>query len=192
MSIGIVCLFVLVIASAAIFAAFLIINQQRRLKEKKMQFIACSKKRDFHHNRCQGYQKEIDRLRLNYNKKLADIAFLSQEISDKKKVITEVLDILREETRPTDYQIEHDSTNITDRRKEMIKKYWQELDGGKTLYLEKLKRILSDQVSLKRLKEKKDDEFKILNQLQSQVENLKEEYLCMERNPVLPFKIERT
>jgi len=192
MSIGILCLFVLVVASVAIFVAALIINQQRKLKEKKMQFISCSKKRDFHNSRYQGYQKEIERLRSDYNKKLTDLAFLSKEIISKKQVITEILEILREETGPIDYQVDHDSTKIIDRRKGMIKKYWQELDGGKTLYLEKLKRVLSDQVSLKRLKEKKDDEFEKLNQLQSQLENLKDEYLHMARNPVLPFKIERT
>ena len=192
MSIGILCLFVLVVASVAISIAALIINQQRKLKEKKMQYLSCSKKRDFHQNRYQGYQKEIERLKSNYNKKLADISFLSEEISNKKQVIKEVLEILREETRPTDYQMEHDSSNITDRRKGMIKKYWQELDGRKALYLEKLNRVLSDQLSLKKLKVKKDDEFQKFSQLQSQVENLKEEYLRLARNPVLPFKIERT
>ena len=191
MSIGILCLFVLVVASVAIFAAALIINQQRRLKEKKMQFISCSKKRDFHQSRYQGCQKEIERLKSDYNKKLTDLAFLSKEMSNKKQVITEVLEILREETSTIHEQMGHDSTNIMDRRKGMIKKYWQELNGEKTSYLEKLKRVGSNQVSLERLKENKDDEFKKLNQIQSQLENFKSEYLRLARNPILPFKIER-
>jgi len=191
MSVGISCLFLLVFVLIVLAGALLITSHQRRLKEKKMQFVNCKKQRDFHHSRFQSHQKEIERLRLDYNNKLTDLSFLSQEISNSKQVITEILDILQEETSALREQTGHDSTKITDRRKEMIKKYWQEFNGKKAGYLEKLKQARSDQVSLERLKAQKDDEFKKCNQLQSRLENLKSEYLRLARNPILPFKTEK-
>jgi len=191
MSIGVLCLGILILALVVLFIAFFIIQHQRMLKEKKVQYLSCKKKQKFHHNRYQFYQKDIERLRSDYNKKLKDIIFLSKEISNKKKLILEVLEILREEVKQVDNQMDHDSDRIIHRRKNMIKNYWVELNGIKTAYLEKLKQVQSNQVSLERLKENKDDEFKIFAEIKSELEQLEDEYVRMLRNPVLPFRIER-
>ena len=192
MSIDILCLFILIFALFVLFVAILIINHQRMLKEKKMQYLSCQEKKHFHQSRYQSYQKDTDRLRSDYNNKLRDIILLSEEIGNKKKVITEVLEILRKEVNQIDHQMDRDSDKIIDRRKNMIKNYWQELNGIKTAYLEKVKQAQSDQVSLERLKVKKDDEFKKFIEMKSELEKIEDEYVQLMRNPVLPFRIKRT
>ena len=130
--------------------------------------------------------------KVNYhNSKLEDIIFLSKEIETKKKVITEIIEILREEIKQIEEHTDGISTKIIERRKGMINKYWQELNGVKTAYLEKLKEVQTDKFSMESLIAKKDEEFRIYSEILSEVENLKSKYESMLRKPVSPFRIEK-
>lgn len=190
MSIGISCLFILIAALVVLSMAFLIIQRQRMLKEKKSQYMTCRMKHNFHNRRYQGYQKDIERLRSIYNNKVKDIILLFEEISNKKKLITEGLEILREEVKQNYNRMNHDSDRIVARRKDMIRNYWQELNGKKAACLEKLKQARSDQFSLPKLEAKKNDEFRLSVEIKSELGKIEDEYNRLLRNPILPFKIE--
>ncbi len=191
MSIVISCLLTLIVAMVVLFIAISIARRRQILEEKKAQYLNCKKKQNFHYSRYQSYQKDIERLRSDHNSKLEDIIFLSKEIETKKKVITEIIEILREEIKQIEKHTDGISTKIIERRKGMINKYWQELNGVKTAYLEKLKEVQTDKFSMESLIAKKDEEFRIYSEIQSEVENLKGEYESMLRKLVSPFRIEK-
>jgi len=191
MSVGISCMIILIVAVAVLFMACLIIQRQRLLKEKKMQYVICRKKKNFHHSRYQFYQKDIERLKSDYNSKLKDTAVLSREISTKKKSIMEILEILIEENKQIDERMDRNSGKITDRRKNMISNYWQELNGAKTAYLEKVRQAHSDQVSLNGLQARQSEEFNKFTKTKSKLEQLKAEYSRLLQNPVLPFRTKK-
>ena len=192
MSVAISCLIILIVSLVAIFMACLIIQRQRMLKAKRTQCVNCRKKKNFYHSRYQFYQKDLERLRSDYNHKLRDITVLSREISTKKNLIMEILEILIEENKQIDDRMSRNSDKITDRRKNMIGNYWQELNGAKTAYMEKVRQAHSDQVSLKGLQAKQGEEFDKFIKIKSELKKLEADYARLLKNPVLPFGPKKT
>ncbi len=187
MSIGMTCLLVFILSLGVLFVAILVIRRQRMLAEKKSQYLACMKQRDYHQRRFKACQVDIEKLRASYNSLLRDLNLLLIEMGKKKKEIKEILEVLKEESKGVDGQVEQDLTRIIERRKGMLKKDWQEFNGKKTSYLEKLKQAISDRQSMNGYIMRKEEEFKKWSELEARLQQLKKEYARMVRNPIIPF-----
>lgn len=187
MSIGITCLLVFILSLGVLFIAILVIRRQRMLAEKKSQYLNCMKQRDYHQRRFKACQVDIEKLRASYNSLLRDLNLLLIEMGKKKKEIKEILEVLKEESKGVDGQVEQDLARIIERRKGMLKKDWQEFNGKKTFYLEKLKQAISDRQSMNGYIMRKEEEFKKWSKLEAYLQQLKKEYGRMVRNPIIPF-----
>lgn len=187
MSIGMTCLLVFILSLGVLFIAILVIRRQRMLAEKKAQYLACMKQRDYHQRRFKACQVDIEKLRVSYNSLLRDLNLLLIEMGKKKKEIKEILEVLKEESKGVDGQVEQDLTRIIERRKDMLKKDWQEFNGKKTSYLEKLKQAISDRQSMNGYIMRKEEEFRKWSKLEDYLKQLKKEYARMVRNPIIPF-----
>ena len=177
----------LVICAVILALAILTYRRQHLLTEMKALYLKARKERAFHYRRYTTYQADIDRLRVNFESHLGELDRLKNEIEAKKKEITDILDILREEIKQTDFEIDKDLTRIIERRKGMILKHWKELDGKKTLYLEKLKEIKQGKVTQRTLVEKKESEFQALSQSNSEIARVKAEYDRVIRSSIFSF-----
>lgn len=182
-------LLIFIIALMVLFAFIKISHRQQMLNEKKARYGNFIKKRKFHFNRYQAYQKDIERLNSVLNEKFKDMTLLSMEIEDRKKIIKEILDILREEDNKIEEQTDPSFIKIVDRRKSMFKEQWEELNGDKTAYLEKYKQVQADMVPIENLKSKKNNEFRVYSEMRSEEERLKGEYENILQKPVFLLKI---
>jgi hypothetical protein len=192
MSVGIMFLFVLVVSVVVLSIAILVIRHQRMLAEKKSQYLNCMKQRDYHQRRYKACQVDIDKVRASHNNLLGDLNQLLIEMEEKRNGISEVLEILREESKGVDNQMEQDITRIIERRKGMLKNDWQVFNGLKASYLEKLKKALSDRQSMNEAIMKKEDEFKRWKHLEACLQQLQKEYEQIKRNPIIPFGKKKT
>lgn len=187
MSIGVMFLFVFILSLGILLIAILIIRHQRLLAEKKSQYLDCMKKRDYHQRRYKTHQVDIEKLRASYNSLLRDLNLLLTEMEQKGNEIREVLDVLKEESKDIDEQMEQDLARIIERRKGMLKKDWQVFNGQKTSYLEKIKQAISDRQSMNGYIVRKEEEFLKWKELETRLHQLKKEYELILRNPIIPF-----
>jgi hypothetical protein len=160
---------------------------RRLLEEKKAAYLNVRKERGFHYRRFTTCQADLERLRVSFNSRLREVNHLKNEIEGKKKEIQDILDILREEFKQVDNEMDKDLTRIIGRRKGMIVNHWKELNGKKTLYLEKLKESQVDKLSRQKLIETKESEYQMLSQLNSELARLKAEYARIARRSILSF-----
>lgn len=187
MSAGIMLLLVLILSLGFLFVAIMVIRHQRMLAEKKSRYLSCMKERDYHQRRYKACQVDIDKLRGSYNNLMRDLNLLLIEMEKKRNEIKDILEILKEESRDADKQMEQDLTRIIERRKGMLKDNWQEFNGQKTIYLEKLKQAVSDKQSMSRYIMTKEEEFRKWSKLETILQQFKKEYEQMMRNPIIPF-----
>ena len=184
---GIMLLLVLILSLGFLFVAIMIIRHQRMLAEKKSRYLSCMKERDYHQRRYKACQVDIDKLRGSYNSLMRDLNLLLIEMGKKRNEIMDILEILKEESRDIDEHMEQDLTRIIERRKGMLKNNWQEFNGQKTIYLEKLKQAVSDKQSMSRYIMTKEEEFRKWSKLETILQQFKKEYEQMMRNPIIPF-----
>lgn len=184
---GIMLLLVLILSLGFLFIAILVIRHQRMLAEKKSRYLSCMKERDYHQRRYKACQVDIDKLRGSYNSLMRDLNLLLIEMGKKRNEIMDILEILKEESRDIDEHMEQDLTRIIERRKGMLKNNWQEFNGQKTIYLEKLKQAVSDKQSMSRYIMTKEEEFRKWSKLETILQQFKKEYEQMMRNPIIPF-----
>lgn len=187
MSAGIMLLLVLILSLGFLFITILIIRHQRMLAEKKFRYLSCMKERDYHQRRYKACQVDIDKLRGSYNSLMRDMNLLLIEMEKKRNEIMDILEILKEESRDVDEQMDQDLTRIIERRKGMLKDNWQEFNGQKTIYLEKLKQAVSDKQSMSRYIMTKEEEFRKWSKLETSLQQFKKEYEQIMRNPIIPF-----
>jgi len=191
MSVGVMFLFILVISAAVLFFAILVIRHQRMLSEKKSQYLSCMKQRDFHQRRYKACQVDIEKLRISHNSLLGDLNQLLIEMEQKRTGIGEVLEILREEPKGLDGQMDRDITRIIERRKSLLKNDWQKFNGLKVSCLEKLRKMISERQAINGVIMKKENEFEKWNQLEARVQQLKKEYEQIKRSSIIPFGIRK-
>ncbi len=184
---GIMILLVLILSLGLLFVSILVIRHQRMLAEKKSRYLSCMKERDYHQRRYKACQVDIDKLRGSYNSLMRDLNLLLIEMGKKRNEIMDILEILKEESRDIDEHMEQDLTRIIERRKGMLKNNWQEFNGQKTIYLEKLKQAVSDKQSMSRYIMTKEEEFRKWSKLEIILQQFKKEYEQMMRNPIIPF-----
>ena len=187
MSMTVMFLVALLVSVAILAIAILVFRHQRMLQEKKAQYLKCRKEQGFHHRRYTTYQADLDRLRVAYNSRLRDLMLLGSEIEKSKDEIREILDILREESKTVDEEMERDLSRIIMRRKGMIANLWVATNGKKQLWLEKLKQAREDRRVQSDLIEKKDREFQLLTKTNSELGKLKREYETISRSSVFSF-----
>jgi len=180
-------LLVLILSLGFLFIAILVIRHQRMLAEKKSRYLSCMKERDYHQRRYKACQVDIDKLRGSYNSLMRDLNLLLIEMEKKRNEIMDILEILKEESRDIDEHMEQDLTRIIERRKGMLKNNWQEFNGQKTIYLEKLKQAVSDKQSMSKYIMTKEEEFRKWSKLETSLQQFKKEYEQMMRNPIIPF-----
>ena len=187
MSVGIMFFFVLIVSLGILAIAILFFRQQRILAEKKAQYVSCLKERDFHQRRYKACQVDIDKLRANHNSLMRELNHLLTEMGEKRSELANVLEILKEESKSIDDQMNQDLSRIVQRRKTMLKDDWQALNGQKASYLEKVKKVISDRQSMSAYIAKKEEEFKKWKEFETVLQMLKKQYEQLKRNPIIPF-----
>ena len=184
MSMTMMFLIALLIAIFILVIAILVFRHQRALQEKKAMYLRCRKEQGFHHRRYTTFQADLDRLRVAYNSRLRDLMLLGSDIEKAKDEIREILNILREESKMIDEEMKQDLSRIIMRRKGMIENLWTVMNGKKMLWLEKLKKAREDCRTQNDLIDKKEREFKMLNDLNNELGRLKREYESISRSSV--------
>ncbi len=176
MGVGMMFSVALLISVGTLVVAVLVFRHQRLLQEKKAAYMKCSKERGFHDRRYKTLQADLDRLRVSYNSRIRELMQMNSEMERLRGEIKEILEILRDESKSVDQEMEQDLSRIIQRRKGMIRKLWQEINGKKTLWMEKIKQAGTDRQSQKDLIEKKEREFQLLARLSKELGRLKHEY----------------
>ncbi|MFH1069094.1 MAG: hypothetical protein V1794_05670 [Candidatus Glassbacteria bacterium] len=187
MTLGLALIAAILICLAIFGLAIMTFRHQRLLQEKKGMYLNAHKERSLHYRRYTTCQADLERLRVSFNNRLRELGHLKVEIQAKKKEIQDILDILREESKQVDEEMEKDLTRIIERRKGMILNHWKELNGKKALYLGKLKEAQTDKGSRQSLMEKKESEFQMLSRMNSELARLKSEYERIVRRPIFSF-----
>ena len=176
MGVGTMFFVALLIAVATLVVAILVFRHQRMLQEKKATYLKCSKEHGFHNRRYKTLQVDLERLRSSYNSRIRELMQMNMEMEQLRKEIKEILEILRDESKSVDQEMEQDLSRIIQRRKGMIKKLWWEINGKKTLWMDKIRQAKADRKSQNDLIEKKDREFQLITQLNKELARLKHEY----------------
>ncbi len=177
----------LLICLAIMVVAVLVFRHQRMLQEKKAAYQKCSKERVFHHRRYTTLQADLDRLRVSYNNRIRELMLMNSEMEKLKTEIREILEILRDESKSVDQEMEQDLSRIIERRKGMMETRWREINGKKQLWMERIKKAKADRKSQNDLIDKKDREFQLLAQFNNELLKLKSEYEELARSSILSF-----
>jgi hypothetical protein len=183
--IGMMFFVALLICLGILAVAVLVFRHQRMLQEKKAAYQKCSKERVFHHRRYTTLQVDLDRLRVSYNNRIRELMLMNTEMEKLKGEIREILEILRDESKSVDQEMEQDLSRIIERRKGMIENLWKEINGKKMLWMDRVKQARTDRKSQNGLIEKKDREFQLMAQFNDELVKLKHEYDELARSSIL-------
>jgi len=175
----------LLICLGIMVVAVLVFRHQRMIQEKKAAYQKCSKERTFHHRRYTTLQADLDRLRVSYNNRIRELMLMDKEIEGLKGEIREILEILRDESKSVDQEMEQDLSRIIERRKGMTENLWNEINGKKLLWMDKIKQAKTDRNSQSGLIEKKEREYKLLAQYNNELTKLKQEFEELSRSSIL-------
>ena len=187
MGVGMMFVVALLVSVMTLIGAVLVFRHQRRLQEKKAAYVRCTKERGYHHRRYTVLQADLERLRVSFNSRIRDLMQMNTEMEQIKGEVKEILEILRDESKAVDHEMELDLSRIIKRRKGMIMKLWREIDSKKTLWMEKNKQAKAERESQNNLIQQKDKAFKSFTQLSHELARLKQEYERLASSSIVSF-----
>ncbi len=179
---------VAIILSAVIFFfAVGIHRRQQLLNLKRSEYLVAKRDNAAHWKRFETCQIEIDRCSSDVKMRTRDLHVMILEMDKKRNEIREILDILREENDRADLEMDRELTKIVERRKLILRTHWKELNGVKTLFIQKMKEISQLRGGISSVLARKDDEYLKWTRTKMQMERLKREFEAVSRSSIFSF-----
>ena len=177
----------LVLSLVIFFFAVTVHRRQQMLSQKRAEYVAVKRDNASHWKRFETSQVEIDRLKADVKARVRDLNVMILDMDGKRKEIREVLEILKEENDNMDNRMDHDLSKIVERRKQILKAHWKEMNGLKTLYIQKMQEVAAMRGGMNGLLSKKDSEYVKWNKTKLQMERLKREFDSISRSSIMSF-----
>ncbi len=181
----------LAISLGVLGVAMIYFRHQRSLQEKKNQYQILHKECGAIWRRYESCQGDIDRMRANYTGRVREMNLLLGDVDAKRREIRDVLEILKEESRRVDLEMDRDLLRIIERRKGILQRAWNEYDGKKAAYLGKLQLAHQSQEGMSSINLRRDQEYQRWSQVKLRMERAKREYEALARRSVFSFGARR-
>lgn len=180
-------LIVFMIALIVLFLAMTVYRHQRRLEQKKVEYLALKKETATHWMHYEKAQVNIDRIKSKNKEKQNEMGLMQMEINRNRKEISEIMEILKEEIKNADEEMNQDLSRIISRRKAMLKKSWSNCNLKKRKYLDDLNMIRTLNGSQLDENRKKDVLYNRWKSSGEAMEKIKRDYESLANSSALPF-----
>jgi hypothetical protein len=177
----------LIFSTVVLLLAVKVYRRQQMLDQKRAEYLSFKKMNTAHWKRFETCQVEIDRIKADGKVKSREISLLIVEMDRKRREIREILEILKDESDHMDGAMDRDLLRIADRRKQILKAHWKELNGRKTAFLLKAQELQQCLGAVDGIIQRKDQEYAKWNETKLQLERLKQEFEQLSRSSVLSF-----
>jgi hypothetical protein len=177
----------LVLSVVIFFIAVGIHRRQQLLNLKRSEYLVAKRDNAAHWKRFETCQVEIDRCKSDVKMRSRDLHVMILEMDKKRNEIREILNILREESERADLEMDRELAKIVERRKMILRTHWKEMNGIKTLFIQKMKEISQFRAGIANVLSRKDDEYVKWNKTKMQMERLKREFEAVSRSSIFSF-----
>lgn len=177
----------LVLSVIVFFFAVGIHRRQQLLNLKRSEYLVVKRDNAVHWKRFETCQIEIDRCKSDVKMRTRDLNVMILDMDKKRNEIREVLNILREENDRADLEMDRDLTKIVERRKMILRTHWKEMNGLKTLFIQKMKEVSQLRGGIASVTTRKDDEYLKWTRTKMQMERLKREFEAVSRSSIFSF-----
>jgi len=179
--------FALVISILILVFAVAFHRRQLILNQKRAEYLTIKRDNASHWKRFETCQVEIDRYKSDVKLRSRDLHVMIVEMDKKRHEIRDVLEILREENDQADNEMDRELTKIVERRKGILRGHWKELNGMKTLFIQKMGDVSQLKSGIDSVLLRKDDEYQKWAKTKVQMERLKNEFDAVSRSSIFSF-----
>ena len=180
-------LIVFMVALIILFLALTVYRHQRRLEQKKAEYMAVKKETATHWMHYEKTQINIDRIKGKNREKQNEMGLMQLDIQRNRKEVSEIMEILKEEIKNADEEMDQDLSRIISRRKAMLKKSWSNCNLKKRKYIDDLNMIRKLNESQLEENKKKDVLYNRWKSSKEVMEKIKRDYELLVTSSALPF-----
>ncbi|MCE5272851.1 hypothetical protein LLH00_16350 [bacterium] len=174
--------FALVISITILIFAMAFHRRQIILNQKRAEYLTVKRDNAAHWKRFETCQVEIDRYKADVKLRSRDLNVMIVEMDKKRHEIRDVLEILRDENDQAENDMDRELTKILERRKGILRGHWKELNGMKTLFIQKMADVSQLKSGIDSVVVRKDDEYQKWAKTKIKMDRLKNEFEAVSRS----------
>lgn len=177
----------IIISMVILFYAVTVHRRQQLLNEKRAEYLSVKRDNSNHWKRFESSQVEVDHLRVDINARTRDLNMIFVDMERKRKEVREVLEILKDENDRVNSQMDRELSKIVDRRKQILRTHWKEMNGLKTIYIQKMQEVGQLHEGVENILSRKDAEYEKWDHTRLRMAHLKHEFEIISRSSFLSF-----